>query len=304
MINFDDIKQRNHQEPAEVAQIRKKITESFSRLVFLPQPHKYFIKHDDGTTTELPCVSDVTHKFEPETDWDSIAERKAIKEHTTKDALLRQWKENKLRASNNGTSTHLFGESYMHFFMGHPEQIDPIVQPQYEEGFLIPYSKKQEAIVAFYTELMTIDNIYPVMPEAQVYMGVNPEYHDIIPYAGTFDMLFAYQSSDGVWKLLLYDWKTNTALYNTYNKEHQRTAKPPFHCYTDEALTYYILQLNCYALCLNQLGFEVADRKVIWLKDDGTYEKISIPNICLFLKSLVTFSDVKLKNLSGKSQSI
>lgn len=30
---------------------------------------------------------------------------------------------------------------------------------------------------------------------------------------------------------------------------------------------------------LKQLGYEIADRKLLWLKDDGTYEKISLPDI-------------------------
>ena len=91
--------------------------------------------------------------------------------------------------------------------MGDTEHFSPVIQPQYEKGYLIPYSPKQQAVAKFYEDLFVNDSIYPVMPEAQVYMGYNNDYDDVKPYAGTFDMLFTYKAKDNKWKLLLYDWK-------------------------------------------------------------------------------------------------
>lgn len=168
-------------------------------------------------------------------------------------------------------------------------------------GYLIPYSIKQEGVLKFYEDLFVNDKIYPVMPEAQVYMGLTDEYQDIKLYAGTFDMLFTYKAPDGRWKLLLYDWKTNKELESEFNRTVHEVvnnpndkrykkwltnyginggmALPPFNEYYDESFSYYIMQLSCYSLCLMQLGYEIADRKIIWLKDDGNYEKISVPDI-------------------------
>jgi len=207
MLNIKDIEERNHAEPPEVKEIRDNIINSFKRLEFQEGPHKYYVHNDDGSVVELPSVSAMTHQFKPEFETDYQAEKYALKHAMEKEAVLRMWEENNVRATNNGTSTHLYGEGFMHFFMGHPEKISPIVKPQYEKGYLIPYSNKQEGVLQFYEDLFTIDSIYPVMPEAQVYMGINPNYSDIIPYAGTFDMLFTYKAPDGKWKLLLYDWK-------------------------------------------------------------------------------------------------
>lgn len=207
MLNIKDIKERNHIEPPEVTAIRENIIKSFSKLRFEEGPHIYYLKQDDGTEITLPSVSSMTHKFEPYVDWDMKAEKYALDHDLDKDYVVRMWEENNIIATNNGTSTHLFGEAYMHFFMGHPENIPPIIMPQYEKGYLIPYSQKQMAIMQFYTDMFSVDNIYPVMPEAQVYMGLNDDWKDITPYAGTFDMLFTYKAKDGKWKLLLYDWK-------------------------------------------------------------------------------------------------
>lgn len=207
MLNIKDIEKRNHVEPPEVKAIRENIRNSFRRLEFQEGPHKYYVHNDDGSIIELPSVSAMTHQFKPEFDTEYQAEAYALKHDMEKETVLRMWEENNVRATNNGTSTHLYGESYMHFFMGHPENISPIVMPQYEKGYLIPYSIKQEGVLQFYEDLFTVDSVYPVMPEAQVYMGINPEFNDITPYAGTFDMLFTYKAPDGQWKLLLYDWK-------------------------------------------------------------------------------------------------
>lgn len=278
MLNIKDIEERNHVEPPEVKEIRDNIINSFKRLEFQEGPHKYYVHNDDGSVVELPSVSGITHQFKPEFETDYQAEKYALKHAMEKDAVLRMWEENNVRATNNGTSTHLYGEGFMHFFMGHPEKISPIVKPQYEKGYLIPYSIKQEGVLQFYEDLFTIDSIYPVMPEAQVYMGINPNYSDIIPYAGTFDMLFTYKAPDGKWKLLLYDWKTNKSLYKDYSREFGKMALEPFDDLYDEDYSYYILQLSCYSLCLMQLGYEIADRKIIWLKEDGSYDKISVPD--------------------------
>ena len=279
MLNIKDITERNHAEPAEVADIRRNIIESFGNLEFQEGPHKYYLHNPDGSVDELPSVSAVTHKFQPYVDWDDKAEQYALKHDMTKAAVQRMWEENNVRATNNGTQTHAFGEAYMHFFMGRPNNMPEIIKAQYEKGYLIPYSEKQEAVCRFYEDLYTNDRIYPVMPEAQVYMGLNDRYAGVKRYAGTFDMLFAYKASDGEWKLLVYDWKTNASLENDYARKFGISATGEFSDMVDEPTTYYTLQLNCYSMCLEQLGYTVADRKIIWLKPDGTYSKISVPDV-------------------------
>jgi hypothetical protein len=284
MLNIKDIRKRNHVEPDEVKEIRENIINSFKNLEFQEGPHKYFLHNDEDNIIEIPSVSGVTHKFAPHFDQETQATAYALKNNMLVEDVLRMWEENNVKATNNGTSTHLFGEAYMHFVMGNIDKIPDIIKPQYEKGYLIPYSSKQEAIVKFFEDLHVNDKVYPIMPEAQVYMGINPEYNDIIQYAGTFDMLFTYKATDGDWKLLLYDYKTNSKLYKDYARKFNKMALEPFTELYDESYSYYILQLSAYSLCLNQLGYEVADRKIIWLKDDATYEKISVPDYTVKLR--------------------
>lgn len=208
MLHISDIQERlkRNPEPKEVAGIRNNILNSFNKLEFIEEGHKYYLHHDDGTTESLKSVSATCHQFEQENDWDEIAKNYAIKHNMTIEQVKRKWHENNIRATNNGTSVHLYGEMMMHFCMGNIDKICDVIKPQYEDGYLIPLGKKQEAIMHYYEDLMKIDSIYPVIPETQIYTGVNDTLHLKQNYAGTFDMLFTMKVGNE-WKLLIHDYK-------------------------------------------------------------------------------------------------
>jgi hypothetical protein len=281
MLNIEDIEKRlrDNPEPPFVKEVRENIRKSFSRLEFIEEGHKYFVHNDDGTQTELPSVSHVCHQFQNETDWDWVANNKAKKMGIDVKDLKRQWKEANIRSTSNGTKTHLFGESYMYFFRGKPDLMPQSVkETQYEEGFLIPYGTKEEAIAKFYEDAFSVKNFYPVMAEAKIYTGINETLKLRQNYSGTFDMLFAYQLRNR-WKLAIFDWKTNKELENSYNRDFGNGLKQPFGHLIDEPLSLYTLQLSSYQLGLMQLGYEIADRKIVWLKDDTSYEKIQTKDV-------------------------
>lgn len=286
MLHINDVEERlkRNPEPIEIKKIRDNITESFSKLKFIEEGHKYYVDNDDGSITELPSVSHICHQFSPHVDWDLICENKAKKMGIPTESLQRQWRENNLKSTNNGSKTHLFGEYLMSFVQGN-FNIMKELQYQFEDGFVIPYSKKEEAIVKFYEDIMKVDDIYPVMAESRIYTGLNDTLSLKQNYSGTFDMLFAYKNKNGKFDLLIYDFKTNKELENSFNKDKGNMLLPPFNDYVDQALSNYTIQLSCYQLGIEQLGYNVVDRKLIWLKDDGTYEKISLPDVTKTLKN-------------------
>lgn len=138
MLNIKDIRKRNHVEPDEVKEIRENILNSFSKLEFQEGPHKYYIHNEDGTKTEVPSVSGVTHQFKPHFDQEEKATAYALKNNMLVEDVLRMWEETNIKATNNGTSTHLFGEAYMYFVTDQIDKIPDIIKPQYEKGYLIP----------------------------------------------------------------------------------------------------------------------------------------------------------------------
>ncbi|MBR6516948.1 MAG: hypothetical protein IKT40_08960 [Bacilli bacterium] len=280
MLCVDDIKERltRNPEPEEIKLIRENIINSFSKLQFIEEGHKYFVTKDDGSTEELPSVSHICHMFEQYVDWDDKCVKKAEKLGIEVSELKRQWRENNLRSTNNGTKTHAFGENLMYFCQGDFDKIQECVKNQFEGGFFIPYGKKEEAVMKFYEDIMKVDNVYPVMAEAKIYTGINDTLNLKQNYSGTFDMLFAYKMKDG-YKLAIYDFKTNASLVNQFNIQHDVRMLTPFEDMIDQSLSKYTIQLSAYQLGIQQLGYEIVDRKIIWLKDDGTYEKISVRDV-------------------------
>ena len=112
----------------------------------------------------------------------------------------------------------------------------------------------------------------PVLAETKVFN------RNGTPYAGTFDILFYYVDAPNSPKngLCIWDYKTNKDLFNNFQGQ---TLLWPFNDLLDQNESYYTLQLGCYQIPMENLGYKVIGRRLIWLRPDGTYEKIKIPEI-------------------------
>ena len=279
MLHIDDIQTRlkNNPEPKEVAEMREHILSSFSNLEFIEEGHKYFIHNEDGTVDTPVSVSGLIKEFEPYVDWDEKAEGVALKEGVDVEVIKRRWKENNLRATNSGSLDHLYGENYMYFLLNQTDFCN-VIKPQYEEGFLIPSCPRQDAIVKYYTDIFGINEIYPLLPEVKMYMPKDNKFGIKKLYCGTADITLAIKYR-GEWCIIIHDFKTNASLTSDYNQKFKVTMLPPFDNMVDEPKSHYTFQLSAYALMLMNLGYKVIDRKLIWLKNDGNYEKITLPDI-------------------------
>ena len=212
MINISDIQRRllDNPEPQAVKDIRSLITGTFKDLEFHEGPHKYYLNKPDGSKIELPSVSGVIKQFEPEQDWDAIRKKKAAKEGIDPEVLKRQWRETNLLSTSNGTKTHFFLENLMNLWIYGESGLDQEVSHyQYEDGFLIPYGAKEKAGMKFYEEMVLAkSDVFPIMPEAKIYTGLNPQYTFKQDYCGTFDLLMGkYDRSSGQVTPFLMDWK-------------------------------------------------------------------------------------------------
>jgi len=78
---------------------------------------------------------------------------------------------------------------------------------------------------------------------------------------------------------MLVTHNTNKDLKNSYNRSKSNTLLNPFQDYIDEPLSFYSIQLSLYQLGLSQLNLPIVDRNLIWLKEEGEYEKISTPDL-------------------------
>lgn len=246
-----------------VNECRNLVIDKFSDIEFIEEGHIYKIGD-----VEYTAVSNIIKKYEPEVDWDKKAEDYARKWGKKKEDVQREWKLNNLKSTISGTRTHEFGESVTNLKCGHPELICEQNKPQYIEEYntMVATYPKEEAILNFYDNLESY--LHPVGAEFKL----SSKYINwSLPICGTCDLLF-YNSKDDTYVIM--DWKTNKSLIKEYNRSHDIRMTGCMSKYIDEPLSHYLLQFNIYQRLLESIGITISDRILIWLKEDGTYERI------------------------------
>jgi len=264
-------------EPVEVTEIREKILNSFSELEFVEEGHKYFLRGQ-----ELCSVSSVAQRFEEEFDAVEKSAAYALKNGQTPEYWQDQWKFTNLKATVTGTQVHSYAESCAWIHMGHPENVTEDNKYKYiaDKNWLIPTRHKEEAALSFWEDFP--EDMWVVLPETRVYSSPNPKVAQFKDnYAGTFDLLLYYKHpiDDSKSGLVIMDWKTNADIYKEYNRTHHRMLYYPFNDLYHEPLSVYTIQLGCYQIPLEDIGLKILGRRIIWLKDDGTYEIIPVEDV-------------------------
>lgn len=272
-------------------QIRNKILNTFNELVFVEEGHRYFVGD-----RELYSVSVVTHIFKKH--FDSIAESKKTSERNwdnpkskyyrmTPEEILAQWKKKSEDACSKGTERHEFGESCFYYMTGQYDKILPAFKDRLtsDGGFESKYPE-EDAVVKMYQDMPRC--YIPILAETKVY-DAN------LGYAGTFDILFYYDAelngrSDEESGLFIMDWKTNEDLYKNFKEE---KLLPPFDELLDRPLSLYILQLSLYQICLENIGFKTAGRRILWLKPEGVYDKIKLEEFTQALRKRLSEINIK-----------
>ena len=274
----------------EIQEIREKIVETYTnKLIFLEGPHEYYL---DGV--QYMCVSDVTHKYKPVTG-EQMAENCVKKWQRdqdpsykyyglTKEEILAQWAVKSGHACEFGTEVHAFGESMFYYMIGEPEKILPECADKFRDGIPHPTSLHEEAVVKFWEDIP--ETFVPVLAETKVFN------RNGTPYAGTFDILFYYVDEKNPSKsgLVIFDYKTNEDLYKNFRGQKLLW---PFNDMLDMSYSYYTLQLGCYQVPLENLGYKVVGRRLIWLKPDGTYDSIKVNGVSDRIREALDIPDAK-----------
>lgn len=273
--------------------IREKILAEFDGLTFVEEGHKYFLRGK-----EMECVSNVAHRFQEHIDTVKLATEtyeRNFNKPTSKyfqmsvDDIIASWNKISNDACTTGTFHHEFGESAFYYMIGQYDKILPEFKDRLtEDGGFKAIHPKEESIVKFYEEIPKC--IVPILAETRVFVE-----YETAGYAGTFDILFYYDAeidgkSDSNSGLLVLDWKTNKDLYKNFKEQ---KLLQPFDGLLDMPLSVYKLQLSLYENALYKIGLKVVGRRILWLKPDGTYEKIN-------LESYRERIDNELKKIYGK----
>jgi hypothetical protein len=260
-----------------VEETRQMLNEKFGDIKFIDEGHQYFINEKEYTP-----VSHIIKKYEQPFDEDFKSRNYAEKVGLTQEEVLRNWRLTNRKSTISGSRTHEFGESYTNVMCGHPELICDANKKQWDEEYqvLLPTYPKEEAIVKFYNE-MNFDpskRLYVVGAEFKLstkYM------ENVLPICGTADILFyeedqIFPEDSG---FVIGDWKTNKELEKEYTVRNDIRMKYPMGDFKDTALSHYTLQFNLYQKMFESVGLKIIDRRLIWLKDDGSYEVRYIPKL-------------------------
>lgn len=275
-MNLDDIFNNPFEKQIEdknlvdtkVNECRNLINEKFGGIKFIEEGHQYFVDK-----TEYIPVSNIIKRYEPVVDWDQKAADYAMKYGKKKEDVQKDWKLNNLKSTISGTRTHEFGESYTNLLCGHPELICEQNKPQYikEYNTMVSTYPKEDAVIKFYSELEK--NLHPVGAEFKL----SSQYLEGTEHiCGTCDLLFYDSEKDGY---VIGDWKTNKSLIKDFSRVNGVMMTGLMSKFIDEPLSHYTLQFNIYQRLLESIGLKILDRVLIWLKDDGTYERIRIEKI-------------------------
>lgn len=274
--------------------IRNKIRNTFSELVFIEEGHKYFLHGK-----QMTCVSDVTHMFQEHFDSTTKAVETSERHFNnpnskyyqmTPEQILQEWKNISTEACTTGTDRHEFGESAFYYMTGQYDNIlEDFKDRLTEDGGFVAYDPKEEAVVRFYEDIPR--SIVPILAETKVY-------DEELGYSGTFDILFYYDAElDGKSAdksgLVVMDWKTNKDLYKNFRG---KTLLYPFNELLDMPLSIYKLQLSLYQSCLEKIGMKVIARRILWLKPEGIYDKINLEEYVNVLRE-----ELKNKNLTPRN---
>lgn len=260
----------------EIQEIRESIVSNYSnKLVFLEGPHEYYL---DGE--KYVSVSEVTHRYKP-TEREQMAENCVRKWQRdmdpsykyygmSKEEILSAWDEKSGAACDFGTEVHAFGESMYYYMTGETDKILPECSHKFIDNRPVPSNPQESAIVKFWDDIPS--TFVPVMAETKVFNRNGTK------YAGTFDLLMYYVNEENRDKsgLVIFDYKTNEDLYKNFRGQRLLW---PFNDLMDCNASYYTLQLGCYQIPLENLGYKVIGRRLIWVRPDATYESVRIDNV-------------------------
>ena len=253
-------------------QMRDLIKRSYQGLVFVNEGHRYYYNGK-----QLESVSNITHLFTPK--FDAVAKSQEMYEkyyndptskyyQMTQQQILEQWTVIKDTACDNGTNVHEFGESCFYFMTYQDDKILPNFKDRLNGDEFNSINEKEDAVVKFWNDLPQC--FVPIASENQVC-------REDLGYSGTFDLLFYYDAeldnkTPDKSGFVIFDYKTNKDLYKNFRGERMLY---PFNELLNCSFNVYQLQLSLYQLALEPIGFKVIGRRIIWLKDDSSYEKIN-----------------------------
>lgn len=219
----------------------QEISEFYSALSFNAERHEYTV----GDTVISQSVSQIIKDFVKPFERERISQMVAANRGVAQEVVLAEWDKKRDDACDKGNRVHDFGERYM---------FDRSLKPS--DGY-------EESVVKFWNDLPGF--IEPVSAELQMY-------HKEFMFAGTADILLYNTATK---QYIIADYKTNEDIFKNYKKQKMLGL---FNNLLDMPFSKYELQFSFYQILLEQTGVKVNSRKLVWLREDGTYQLYDTEN--------------------------
>lgn len=183
---------------------------------------------------KYPSVSSLVEGHADKFDEGYWLPRCAKKEGVTEHELKHKWQTINKEACDLGHETHEFLE---HF-----------------DGLKTPGTPQEKAGIQYLKD---------TLPEYDILFKEIRMYSRKYKYAGTADLLLQHKVTG---KIVLADYKTNKDLFKTFG-----FLRHPFGSLECHPYNKYQIQLSYYQIMLHEAGCEISERKIVYLKADGTY---------------------------------
>lgn len=220
------------------------------RIRFDEAPHLYYIDGNQVDTSVTTLVHHYFEKFDADAIIDKMMKGRNWKKSKyfgkTKDEIKKEWADNGLDATTQGTRLHKAIEDVYNAIKVDKE----VTETSEYQQFLQFYEDHREKVTAYRTEWEVFDE------EANL--------------AGSIDMVFKNIEDD---TYSIYDWKRTKEIKK--DGFAGKTGKYPMHNYQDCNFTHYSLQLNIYKYILEKYyGLKIRDMFLICMHPNYiTYEK-------------------------------
>lgn len=223
---------------------QKILNDKFKQLSFNEPNHKYYLNGKPIKYSVSGLIANFYEKF----DFDDMVDMYANSRGLLPEQVASAWKGINDVSLDLGSNAHAFAEDY--------------VRDDFDSS-LLPENKKELGIVQFWNDISS-DNL-EILELEQIMCNLDESGY---LFSGTPDITLRKKDNG---HLIIMDWKTNKELFGyTYNKH----LKEPFQYLEENNFNKYQLQLSFYQILLENAGYTVDDRIIIWLDEDKKKKKL------------------------------
>jgi len=190
------------------------------------EQHSYI---DNDNNNYLPVTTFISGYFE-KFDSEKIAERCAIKRGTTKEILLKEWKDSGDAAAKQGTIVHNMLRCLF-------------TNIEYDNKEYETYKKFDNQTRLIHNHIINEKKLIPVYIEQILFDPINK-------IAGTVDGVFLYPDKS---KYIILDWKTSKSIEKENN--YGKYGYGPFEKFLDCNYVHYSIQIMIYSYLLKSQGY-------------------------------------------------